>query len=54
MSGAEGKTAMAANSAILFLLVVLCLVLTSFLSFIVYLAKRARRFEAAPPEGSAQ
>lgn len=45
MSGADGKGALAANSAIALMLVVLCAVLMSFLSFIVYLAKRARRFE---------
>lgn len=44
MSGAEGKAAMAANSAIALMLVVLCAVLMGALSFIVYLAKRARRF----------
>ena len=43
-SGAEGPSIMAANSAIGFLLVVLLAVLGSFISFMVYLAKRARRF----------
>lgn len=41
-SGADGKAAQAANSAILVLFVVLCGVLMTFVSFIVYLAKRAR------------
>lgn len=43
MSGADGKGLLAANSAILFLLVVLVGVLMSFFSFIIYLAKRAKR-----------
>lgn len=49
MSGAEGKGALAANSAIGLMLVVLCGVLMSFLTFIVYLAKRARRFREDVP-----
>ena len=44
MSGAEGKTVLAANSAIGVLLVVLVAVLGSFFSFIIYLAKRSKRF----------
>jgi len=44
MSGASGKGLMAANSAIGLMLVVLFAVLASFFSFIIYLAKRARRF----------
>ena len=44
MSGAEGKTVLAANSAIGVLLVVLVAVLGSFFSFIIFLAKRAKRF----------
>ncbi len=43
MSGAEGKTVLAANSAIAVLLVVLVAVLGSFFSFIIYLAKRSKR-----------
>jgi len=46
MSGAEGRGVLAANSAILFLLVVLVGVLMAFFSFIIYLAKRAKRFSA--------
>lgn len=44
MSGASGKGLMAANSAIGLMLVVLFAVLASLFSFMVYLAKRARRF----------
>lgn len=44
MSGAEGKTVLAANSAIAVLLVVLVAVLGSFFSFILYLAKRSKRY----------
>lgn len=44
MSGAEGKTVIAANSAIGLMLVVLFAVLGSLFSFIVYLAKRAKRY----------
>lgn len=44
LSGASGQSLVAANNAILFLLVVLFGVLASFGGFIVYLAKRARRF----------
>lgn len=41
-TGADGKAAQAANSAILLLFLVLCSVLMAFVSFIFYLAKRAR------------
>jgi len=44
MSGVSGQGLMAANTAIGVMLVVLFAVLASFLTFIVYLAKRARRF----------
>jgi|TARA_B100001057_G_scaffold412852_1_gene429132 hypothetical protein len=44
LSGADGKQLIAANSAILLLLVVLVGVLMSFFSFIIYLAKRTKRF----------
>ena len=44
MSGVSGQGLMAANTAIGVMLVVLFAVLASFLAFIVYLAKRARRF----------
>lgn len=50
MSGAAGQELMAANTAILLMLVVLFSVLASFLGFIVYLAKRARRFAAETDE----
>lgn len=55
MSGASGQTLMAANNAILLMLAFLFAVLASFGGFIVYLAKRARRFseEETPPGGSA-
>lgn len=43
MSGASGKELMAANTAILLMLVVLAAVLASFVGFILYLAKRARK-----------
>ncbi len=46
LSGASGQSLIAANNAILLLLVVLFAVLASFGGFIVYLAKRARRFAA--------
>jgi maltodextrin utilization protein YvdJ len=46
MSGASGKSLMAANTAIGLMLVVLFAVLASFLSFIIYLARRSRRFSA--------
>ena len=49
MSGATGKSLMAANSAILLMLVVLFSVLASFFGFIVYLAKRARRYAGEVP-----
>jgi hypothetical protein len=44
MSGASGKSLLAANSAIGIMLVFLFAVLASFFSFIIYLARRARRF----------
>ena len=44
MSGASGQTLMAANNAILLMLAFLFAVLASFGGFIVYLAKRGRRF----------
>jgi len=43
MSGASGKSLLAANNAILLMLVFLFAVLASFFSFILYLARRARR-----------
>jgi hypothetical protein len=46
MSGASGKSLMAANSAIGIMLVFLFAVLASFFSFIIYLARRSRRFAA--------
>lgn len=49
MSGADGKTILAANSAIGFLLVCLCMVLMAFLTFIFYLARRAKRFAGDVP-----
>ncbi|NNE92529.1 MAG: hypothetical protein HKN23_12855 [Verrucomicrobiales bacterium] len=42
MSGADDNTAIAANSAIGFLLIVLLGVLGSFLTFIFYLARKAK------------
>lgn len=45
MSGAEGKEVLAANTAIALMLVVLAAVLGSLLSFIYYLARRAKRFQ---------
>lgn len=45
MSGASGKELMAANTAIGLMLVVLFAVLAAFGSFIIYLARRARRFQ---------
>jgi len=44
MSAQNGQSQIAASSAIAFLLVILCGVLMSFLTFIVYLAKRERRY----------
>lgn len=55
MSGASGQTLLAANNAILLMLVCLFSVLASFLSFIFYLARRARRIaaeDAALEEGA--
>jgi len=46
MSGASGKSLMAANTAIGLMLVVLFAVLASFFTFIIYLARRSRRFSA--------
>lgn len=43
MSGAAGKTVMAANTAVFVLMAVLVAVLASLASFMVYLTKRARR-----------
>ncbi|MEM9283424.1 MAG: hypothetical protein AAGA96_16495 [Verrucomicrobiota bacterium] len=45
MSGADGQLLLAANSAILLLLFVLCGVLMAFLGFIFYIARRAKRFQ---------
>lgn len=45
MSGADDNTAIAANSAIGVMLVLLVIVLGSFLRFIAYLAKMARTAE---------
>jgi|TARA_B100001094_G_scaffold23400_1_gene19855 hypothetical protein len=44
LSGAEGQELIASNAAIFLLLLVLTGVLMSFFGFIVYLAKRAKRF----------
>ncbi len=44
MSGSKGEGMMAANLAIGFMLVILVAVLASFGVFMVYLAKRAKRF----------
>ena len=49
MSGASGNSLMAANSAIGLMLVVLFAVLGSFISFIFYLAKRARLYADEVP-----
>lgn len=49
MSGAEGKMVLAANSAIALMLVFLCMVLMSFLTFIFYIARRAKRFASEVP-----
>ncbi len=54
MSGASGKELMAANSAILIMLVCLGLVLASFFGFILYLVKRARRFGSGAADASTQ
>ena len=50
MSGAEGKIVMAANSAIALLFTVHVGVLASFFAFILYLARRAKRFADLPEE----
>ena len=44
MSGAEGKTVVAANSAIGLMLVFLLAIFAGLFSFIAYLARRAKRF----------
>ena len=44
MSGAEGKTVIAANSAIGLMLVLLLGIFAALFSFIAYLAKRAKQF----------
>lgn len=44
MSGAEGKTVVAANSAIGLMLVLLLGIFAGLFSFIAYLARRAKRF----------
>lgn len=49
LSGASGKSLIAANSAIGLMLLVLVAVLASFLSFIVYLVRRSRRFADEVP-----
>lgn len=46
MSGTSGKALLAANNAILLMLVFLFAVLASFFTFILYLARRARRVAA--------
>lgn len=53
LSGASGKSLMAANSAIGLMLVVLFAVLASFLSFIIYLVRRSRRFSEEAPGSDA-
>jgi hypothetical protein len=53
MSGAEGKTVLAANSAIGVLLFFLLAMLGSFFAFIIYLARRSRKFaEELPGESN--
>tara|TARA_R110000850_G_scaffold17996_16_gene54630 strand:- start:479 stop:706 length:228 start_codon:yes stop_codon:yes gene_type:complete len=54
MSGAEGNSLLAANSAIGVMLVILCSVLMTILSFIIHLAKRARRYAAEVPGETGQ
>lgn len=44
MSGAEGKTVIAANSAIGLMLVLLLGIFVGLFSFIAYLARRAKRY----------
>lgn len=46
MSGVKSEGMMAANTAIGVMMVILFAVLASFFTFIIYLAKRARRFAA--------
>ncbi len=53
LSGASGKTLIAANTAIGLMLVILFAVLASFAGFIFYLARRSRRFQAEEEGGSA-
>lgn len=52
LSGASGKTVIAANTAIGLMLVVLFAVLASFAGFIFYLARRASRVQAEEEVGS--
>ncbi len=53
MSGAEGKSLLAANSAIGVMLVFLFTILGSFITFIYYLARRSRKMaEELPGEGN--
>lgn len=54
LSGADGQQLIAANSAILLLLVVLVGVLMAFFSFIIYLVKRAKRFSEEEAAGVAR
>ena len=54
MSGASGKTLMAANTAIGLMLVILMAVLASFLTFLFYLARRARRFSDESATGAGE
>jgi len=49
MSGAEGKTLLAANSAIGLMLVLLMGIFAGIFSFIVYLAKRAKKYAHEVP-----
>ncbi|MDA7921186.1 hypothetical protein N9B73_05465 [Verrucomicrobiales bacterium] len=53
MSGAEGKSLLAANSAIAVMLVFLFAMLGSFFTFIIFLARRSRKFaEELPGESN--
>lgn len=53
MSGAEGKSLLAANSAIGVMLIFLFAMLGSFFTFIIYLARRSRKFaEELPGENN--
>lgn len=49
MSGAEGKSLLAANSAIGLMLVLLMGIFVSLFSFIIYLAKRAKKYASEVP-----